>query len=259
MHPHDVESFAQEITGIFRHHRLDRTGAGDISSLSLDQAYEIQEKFLAGRLARGERAIGYKVGCTSPAIRIQFDLSEPICGRLMFPETYADGVKLNGNDYVDCALEPELVLHIGSDLDGDNLETAHLRKAIEAVSPGIEVHNFRFWYGKPSSQELIASNGIHAALVVGRKYELPADLDLTEERTTLFVNGVEQATGVGAEIMGGPFESLKWLLTHLRQRKRRLHAGELVIPGSAAKLVNVSKGDLAEARFTHFGSCRASF
>jgi len=88
---------------------------------------------------------------------------------------------------------------------------------------------------------------------------LPADLDLTEERTTLFINGVEQATGVGAEIMGGPLESLRWLLTHLRHRNRRLHRGELVIPGSAAKLVNVSKGDLAEARFTHFGGCTASF
>jgi len=259
MHSHDIESFAQEITGIFRHHRLDRAGAVDIRNLSLDQAYDVQEKFLAARMAQGEHAIGYKVGCTSPAIRTQFGLSEPICGRLMFPQAYADGVKLNSNDYVDCALEPELVLHIGVDLDGDNLETAHLRKAIEAVSPGIEVHNFRFWYGKPSSQELIASNGIHAALVVGRKYELPADLDLTEERTTLFINGVEQATGVGAEIMGGPLESLRWLLAHLRRRNRTLHRGEIVIPGSAAKLVNVSKGDLAEARFTHFGSCTASF
>ena len=259
MHAHDLECFAQEMAGIFRHHRLDPTGVTDIRSLSLDQAYDIQEKFLAMRLAQGERAVGYKVGCTSPAIRMQFGLSEPICGRLMFPRVYSDGVKLNSDDYVDCALEPELVLHIGSDLDGDNLETAQLQKAIAAISPGIEVHNFRFWYGKPSSQELIASNGIHAALVVGRKYELPPKVDLTEERTTLFVNGFEQATGVGVEIMGGPFESLRWLLAHLRRKDRTLRAGEIVIPGSAAKLVSVRKGDSAEARFTHFGSCRASF
>ena len=95
MHPHDIESFAEEITGIFRHHRLDRTGTGEIRNLTLDQAYDVQENFLAGRLAQGERAIGYKVGCTSPAIRTQFGLSEPICGRLMFPQIYADGVKLD--------------------------------------------------------------------------------------------------------------------------------------------------------------------
>jgi len=259
MHARDIESFATEMAGIFSRHRLNRLGTADIRRLSLDQAYAIQEKFLATRLAQGERAVGYKVGCTSPAIRTQFGLSEPICGRLMFPQVYDDGASLAFDDYVDCALEPELVLHIGSDLDGSNLENARLREAIAAVSAGIEVHNFRFWYGKPSSQELIASNGIHAALVVGRKYELLPEIDLTEERTTLLVNGVEQATGVGAEIMGGPLESLRWLLTHLSRRNRRLHAGELVIPGSAAKLVNVSKGDVAEARITHFGSCRASF
>jgi 2-keto-4-pentenoate hydratase len=259
MHAGGIESFAEEMTGIFRDHRLDRSGAVDIRNLSLDQAYDVQDKFLAARLAQGESTVGYKVGCTSPAIRAQFGLSEPICGRLMLPHVYSDSVKLEIDDYVDCALEPELVFHIGAQLDGDNLERSHLRPAIAAVSPGIEVHNYRFWYGKPSSQELIASNGIHAALVVGPRYELPDDLDLSEERTTLFVNGEEKATGIGKEIMGGPFESLRWLLAHLRRCNRSLGAGDLVIPGSAAKLVNVSRGDAAEARFTNFGSCRASF
>ena len=254
-----IESFAGEMVGVYRRHRLERLGTADIRALSLDESYAVQEKFLAARRADGERAVGYKVGCTSPAIRTQFGLSEPICGRLMFPGVYGDGAKLDIADYVDCALEPELVLHIGSDLDGSRLDTAHLREAIVAVSPGIEVHNYRFWYGTPSSQELIASNGIHAGVVVGKKYALPAGVDLTEERTTLFVNGEEKATGTGSEIMGGPFESLRWLLTHLRRRKQVLRAGEMVIPGSATKLVHVAKGDAAEARFTNFGNCRANF
>jgi len=254
-----IESFAREMAGIFRYHRLDRINTADLGALSLDQAYAVQERFLATRVAEGERALGYKVGCTSPAIRTQFGLSEPICGRLMSPRIYTDGATLDISDYIECALEPELVLHIGSELNGSNLETSQLLRAISAVSPGIEVHNYRFWYGRPTSQELIASNGIHAALVVGRKYNLSPDLDLTQERTTLFINGVETASGVGAEIMGGPLESLRWLLTHLLRRNQGLRAGDLVIPGSATKLVHVSKGDVAEACFTDFGTCRVSF
>jgi len=254
-----IETLAREIAGTFRHHRLERAGAADIERISLDEAYAVQEKFLAERLATGERAVGYKVGCTSPAIRTQFGLSEPICGRLIAPRIYSDGVKLDINDYVECALEPELVLHIGSDLDGSDLEASNLRQAISAVSPGIEVHNYRFWYGNPTSQELIASNGIHAALVVGRKYELPPNVNLNGEITTLFVNGTATATGIGSEIMGGPIESLRWLVTHLQRRNQTIRAGDLVIPGSAAKLVHVKGGDSAEARFTHFGSCRVSF
>jgi 2-keto-4-pentenoate hydratase len=254
-----VEAFAKEILGTFRNHSLDRSSDLEIQALSVDDAYAIQGKYLAARIATGERTVGYKVGCTSPAIRTQFGLTEPVCGRLMAPHIYHDGERLDINDYIDCALEPELVLHIGMDLDGNNLESSHLLNAIAAISPGIEVHNYKFWYGRPTRQELIASNAIHAALVVGDKYEYQSTMDLTQEQTTLLINNVEVATGVGADIMGGPVESLRWLLTHLRKTNTALRQGDLVIPGSATKLVRVVAGDKAEARFTHFGSCRATF
>jgi len=254
-----IQRFAEEILGIFRNHSLRRTSNDDIQGLSIDDAYAAQGKYLAARIATGERTVGYKVGCTSPAIRTQFGLTEPVCGRLMAPHIYHDGDRLDINEYISCALEPELVLHIGTDLDGSNLESSHLQSAIAAISPGIEVHNYRFWYGRPTHQELIASNAIHAALVVGAKHEYRPELDLTKERTALLINNVEVATGFGAEIMGGPIESLRWLLTHLRKSKTALRMGDLVIPGSATKLVPVAAGDSAEARFTHFGSCRATF
>jgi 2-keto-4-pentenoate hydratase len=259
MNDSTIQRFAKEILGIFRNHSLERSSNEDIQVLSIDDAYGVQEKYLAARIATGERSVGYKVGCTSPAIRSQFGLTEPVCGRLIAPHIYHDGERLDISDYVDCALEPELVLHIGADLDGSNLESSHLQRAIEAISPGIEVHNYRFWYGRPTHQELIASNAIHAALVVGAKHAYRPEIDLTQERTTLLVNNVEVATGLGAEIMSGPIESLRWLLTHLRKNKTALRMGDLVIPGSATKLVPVVAGDSAEARFTHFGSCRAIF
>ena len=256
-----IDSFAKEITGIYRNHDLTRTSPGDLPAFSLEQAYAVQERYLAARIAGGERFIGYKVGCTSPAIRAQFGLSQPICGRLLAPHLYQDGANLYLEDYVNCALEAELVLHLGMDLHGDNLETAYLQSAISAVSPGIEIHNWQFWYGAPTLQELIASNGIHAGLVIGRPQPLPADLDLTRECTSLRVNEVEQDAGFGADLMEGrgPLESLRWLLTHLRQRDLALRAGDLIIPGSATKLIPVIAGDVAEARFTHFGACRATF
>jgi 2-keto-4-pentenoate hydratase len=254
-----TELFANEMIGIFRDHALRRITDIEIQSLSIDEAYAVQEKYLAARIARGERPVGYKVGCTSPPIRAQFGLTEPVCGRLMAPHIYQSGETLEINDYIDCALEPELILHIGMDLDASNLKVSHLRSAISAISPGIEVHNYRFWYGRPSWQELIASNAIHAALVIGSKYEYRPEIDLTQEQTSLLINGVEAATGVGADIMGGPIESLRWLLTHLSAQHRGLQRGDLVIPGSATKLISVKGGDVAEAGFTHFGSSCAVF
>ena len=41
----------------------------DIGVLSIGDAYEVQRRVIAARVARGEQVVGYKVGCTSTAIR----------------------------------------------------------------------------------------------------------------------------------------------------------------------------------------------
>ena len=43
--------------------------AGGIE-LSVDQAYALQSAVVNLRCKRGEKVIGYKVGCTSPAIKV---------------------------------------------------------------------------------------------------------------------------------------------------------------------------------------------
>jgi 2-keto-4-pentenoate hydratase len=146
-------------------------------------------------------------------------------------------------------------------LDRDSWTPAFGHGAISAVSPGLEIHIWRFLYGVPTSQELISSNGIHAGLVIGAAQPLPPDLDLTRECTSLRVNEVERDAGFGADLMEGrgPIDSLRWLLIHLRQRNLGLLAGDLLMPGSATKLIPVTAGDFVEARFTHFGVCRVTF
>ena len=57
-------------TGVFRSEQI------DISQLTLEQAYECQHYFHKLRIADGDRPIGYKVGCTSAAIREQFGVDE---------------------------------------------------------------------------------------------------------------------------------------------------------------------------------------
>ena len=53
--------------------------------------------------------------------------------------------------------------------------------------------------------------------------------------------------------------SLRWLVNHLVRHGDGLRAGQLVIPGSAVRLVPVESGDSIEARFTHFGSVVVDF
>jgi 2-keto-4-pentenoate hydratase len=250
-----VAAGVREMGHIFRGHQRENEVA-DLSGLSISQAYQVQEGFLGGRVEEGARVVGWKVGCTSAAIRRQFGLTQPISGKLMEPDIHRDGADLPASRYVDCAVEPELVFRLGSDIDGEADEETVIR-AIAGVSAGIELHNYRFWYGKPTSQELIASNGIHAGLVLAEERPFPPNWDINSEEVSILVNGELKASGKCAEIMGGPLVSMKWLARHSSERGSRLRAGELVIPGSAVELVRVAAGDSIEARFSTLGSCHA--
>jgi 2-keto-4-pentenoate hydratase len=136
------------------------------------------------------------------------------------------------------------------------MDASELCAAIESVHAGIEFHQYRFWYGEPTSQELIVSNGIHMGLVIGAAHN-PASLDLSSEAMQLIVNGIVEASGTGREIMGGPLQSLAWLVQHAASRDEHVRAGDLVIPGAATKLIRVAAGNLIESRFAAIGSCFA--
>lgn len=254
-----LRQFASAFHGIFESRRLDHRPDVAIASLSLEEAYQIQDLVIQARVDNGETVAGYKVGCTSAAIRQQFGLTDPICGRLMHPCVFHGQTTLRWSDYQLPAVEPEFVLRIGKDLVDEIGQSESLDQVIDYVSPGIEVHNYRFWFGEPTIQELVASNGIHACLVVGNQKLKPDDLDWEMEGVGLFKNGHLAASGIGAEIMGGPMASLRWLINHLVRRGHGLRAGQWVIPGSPVELVSVEQGDSVTARFTNVGGVEVTF
>lgn len=232
-----------------------------IDSLSLDAAYRIQDDAIQLRMKMGEQVVGYKIGCTSKAIQQQFGLKEPINGRLMAPHVYRekDCKRINRNRFINCAIEPEMVFRIGRDLDGRHLDRDYLIRSIEYVSTGIEIHHFKFWYPAPTSQELIASNGIHAALVIGSSKVSPDALDFQTEGFRVYTDNVHVTSGNASEIMGDPIKSLSWLVSHLAKRGEQLKAGEWVIPGSPVELVEIKQDTRLKIEIDRVGSLDVQF
>ena len=113
-----IESLAQSFFDVFYTGKFSGDPSFDISELSLDQAYRVQDSVTQKRIARGEAVVGYKVGCTSLAIQSQLGLKEPICGKLFAPYLYDAEADLYWNKYINCAIEPEMVLKIDKDLKG---------------------------------------------------------------------------------------------------------------------------------------------
>ena len=204
--------------------------------------------------------MGYKVGCTSDSIRRQFGLTEPINGRLMSPHIETDGAKfLSRSNYVNCAIEPEMVICIGRDLTGERLADRNIVDSLVYISAGIEVHHFKFWLGDPTVQVLIMFNGLFACLVMGSEKVKPDVLDFRTEIFEIFKNGSLVTQGTSSQIMGGPLNSLKWLVSHLAKRGETLRTGQFVIPGSPIELVPITEDTDLSIRISKVGVASAQF
>jgi 2-keto-4-pentenoate hydratase len=229
----------------------------NLERLSLEEAYQIQQQIIEARVNEGERIVGYKVGCTSRSVQKQFGLSYPIKGFVTQPFVYTNKVSLDALSYENLSIEPEFVIRIGRDVTKDFLDQYEIKDAIESIAAGIELHNYKFCF-KPTSQELIILNGIHAGLVVGEEKKFENGPDLSLEGVGVFVNEELVASGIGAEIMmGGPLKSLKWLASQLIQENDLLRAGDIVIPGSPVQLIPVTSGDHVKISITNWGMVEA--
>ena len=230
-----------------------------VSDISIAEAYTVQDLIAERRVQRGEEVVGYKVGCTSEAIRSQFGLSKSISGRLFNPHVHREEEEINWKNYVNCAIEPEMVFTIGADLFGTNLPHDQLVDSIECVRAGIELHNFRFWFTPPTSQELICSGGIHAGLIVGDKKVSPKLLSFEHELFSVRKNGKLITEASAAAIMGGPIHSLRWLVDSLTSRDSCLKKGSLVIPGSPVGLTCIDEDTELSIEITGVGDLASHF
>src|ERR1700722_7170222 len=67
--------------------------------LTTAHAYALQAEIARLREQRGEKVIGYKVGCTSRPIQAQLGVKEPIFGRLWGTEWHPSGTHLSSARY----------------------------------------------------------------------------------------------------------------------------------------------------------------
>ena len=255
----EIHLLASKFTQVFYDRRWNGELEPPVSTLSISEAYQVQDMVAEMRIQRGEEVVGFKVGCTSEAIRNQFGLSEPISGRLFQPHVYGEGEEININNYVNCAIEPEMVLLIGEDLCGIGLPHEQLINAIEWVAAGIELHNFRFWYDPPTSQELICSGGLHTGLIIGKNKVSPKQLTFETEVFSVHKNGELITEAPASEIMGGPIHSLRWLVDFLSKRGTFLKKGSLVIPGSPVELIPIDQVTHLKIEVEAVGNAVAKF
>src|ERR1700732_2234361 len=105
-------------------------GLAEPLDLATVQAYALQAEITRLREERGEKVIGYKVGCTSRPIQVQLGVKEPIFGRLFDTECHPSGVHLSSARYANLAVEGEMAVRLSRDLPREPLSAEEGREGI---------------------------------------------------------------------------------------------------------------------------------
>lgn len=230
------------------------TAFADGLELSIEQAYRVQSLVADLRTQRGQKVIGWKVGCTSPVIRQRLRVGHPVFARLFESESWPTGTMLPQSQFAGLAIEGELAIRLGSDL-APGASESEIAAAIEYVFPVIELHNLTF-RGEPSAGELIANNAIHAGFVFG---DSPAAFDPRPARLHIEFEETKLATVEGLELTQTILDSLSWLAAELPRQRESLDAGQTVLCGSVADLFPIANPGLVRSATDRFGSVECSF
>lgn len=240
----EIERIAADLVG-HRTARRTRAPISDDAPLALDDAYRIQALVTAAREARGERVVGWKLGYTSLAMRVQMGVDAPNFGPLTDAMLVADGGRAS-SVLMQPRVEPEIALRFRHDLveprSVDDVLAAvdHAFACLEVVDSVFTGYRFRL-------EDNTADGSSAAQVVIGPPLPSTAALDAVDVEFRR--NGEVLATASGAAASGHPALGVVWLVGQLAARGRYIRAGEFVITGGLTSAAPLEPGDVIEALF----------
>ncbi|MGC8639045.1 MAG: 2-keto-4-pentenoate hydratase [Isosphaeraceae bacterium] len=228
------------------------------NNMTPEQAYALQGEVARLREARGERVVGYKLGCTSQVIQEQLGTREPIFGRIFNTGCFPDGNTLDHTRFAGLAIEGELAIRLGRDLACGDMSDEEVAQALESVFPVIELHHYVLPETGCSLTALIASGGMHAGLVFPRRETVCEGRIPEVGSVEVIIN--DRIVGATGEpwTMGSPAASLRWLTSRLARLGLHLHLGQIILTGSPLPLFPVAAGDRVNVEARALGTSTVS-
>ncbi|WP_409427402.1 2-keto-4-pentenoate hydratase [Mycobacterium sp. SMC-11] len=222
-------------------------------------AYEIQLINIRQRIAEGARVVGHKVGLSSEAMQQMMGVDEPDYGHLLNEMQVFEDKPVTASNYLYPRIEVEVAFILAADLPGADCTEEDVLAATEAFAPAIELIDSRISDWKIKLCDTIADNASSAGFVLGTQRVKPGDIDIKNIDAALTKNGEVVAQGRSDAVLGNPVTAVAWLARKVESFGVRLKAGDIVLPGTATRAIDVHAGDDCVADFTGLGSVRLVF
>jgi 2-keto-4-pentenoate hydratase len=203
---------------------------------SIQDAYDIQDKYVALLCTEQGEAVGYKVALTSKAMQTFCGIDHPASGVVLARRVHHSGTTVRRADYGRIGLEFEIAVRIKSDIPAGAQTPAAIAPHVDGVCAAFEIVDDRAAdYSHLDVRPLIADNSWNAGIVLSDFSPHWPDLESMLGKATR--DGAPIGEGYGRDILGHPFNSVAWLNAHLASRGGSLRKGQIVSTGSVMKTV----------------------
>jgi 2-keto-4-pentenoate hydratase len=224
--------------------------------LDLPDAWRVQTAVTRLREARGERVVGYKVGCVDPGNQALMGVPHPVWGRLWNSEQYGDAASLAKSDFANISIEAEFGVTLARDIT-PGMSIDELVGCIDAIHPLLELHNLVMRGDAPHGHELVSNNCINCGVVRGAPVTELADSRQTDLK--LIYDGKIVDEWATLSWPGDILAAVDWLAGNLSEHGLSMKAGDLILTGAWGPPIPVEGHTLVEVTSSAFGSVSATF
>ena len=229
------------------------------ADITIEDAYAIQQKMLARRLAAGEKVVGKKIGVTSQAVMNMLGVFQPDFGILLDGMVYNEGQPIEARTLIQPKAEGEIAFVLKKDLMGPGVTAADVMAATEGVMACFEIVDSRIRDWKIKIQDTVADNASCGVFVLGDRAVDPRRIDLSTCGMVLEKNGEIIGTGAGAAALGSPVNAVTWLVNTLGRLGLGMKAGEVILSGALAAMSPAKAGDNFRVSIGGLGNCSVRF
>jgi len=230
----------------------------ELAPRNAEEAYAIQDSYVARRAERLGAIAGYKIALSSAEMQRFVGVDQPQAGVMLAATLHRTPARVRAADFVRLIVEFEIAVEMAADLPAADAPFTRERIApfVRAVMPALELADDRNADYRELAQhplELIADNAWNEGAVLGAPLEDWRALDLAALRGIARINDRVVGEGVGAAAMGHPLAALAWIANHLAAHGRGLVYRDVVITGSIITTKTVRAGDLVRFSVAELG------
>jgi 2-keto-4-pentenoate hydratase len=205
----------------------------------LASAYAVQRHVTELQEISGARAVGRKIGLTSLAVQRQLGVDQSSFGTLLDTMRVENGSAVSIRRLLQPKIEAEIMLVLGSDLEGTDVGPDEARAAVSGVGAALEITDSRIIDWDITIVDTVADNA-SSGLFVPSAIQPLDDTDLPSLKMKLRRGRSVISSGSGAQSrLGDPLLALAWLARETSKYGVPLRAGEVIITGALGPMVPI--------------------